>query len=118
MSQTAPDGPSSDRVTTRDWFFRGLVVVNLTLLVLIFVPTFSGIGSNAPGLADRVGGKIRLAGWRADVVWVCVSTMCILLAAVGPASERGISRLTSVLCRLWIGCFVVYGSYVLLHMFG
>jgi hypothetical protein len=94
------------------------VVVNLALLVLTFVPAFSGIGSNASGLADRAWGNIRLAGWRADVVWVCASTLFILLAAIGPASERGISGLTSALCRVWLGCFVIYGSYTVLHMFG
>ena len=109
---------SSERVTTTDWFLRGLVAVNLALLVLMFVPAFSGMGRNAPGLADRVLGNTRIAGWRADVVWVCVSTVVILPSAIGPASERGIARLTSVLCRAWIGCFVVYGGYALLHMFG
>ena len=118
MTQSLREGPRPDQVTTADWLLSGLVAVNLALFVVMFVPAFSGIGGNGPGVADRLWGNYRLAGWRADVVWVCASTLVILRAAIGPARDRWISRLTSALCRVWIGCFAAYVGYALLHMFG
>ena len=118
MPEILRETTNSDRVRTVDWFLRGLVAVDFALFVLLFVPAFSGIGRQQPGVADRLWGAYRVAGWRADVVWVCGSTVFILLAAIGPASLRGVSRLTATLCRLWMGCFVVYAGYVVLHMFG
>ena len=100
-----------------DWVLRGVLAVNFILLILSFIPTFSGIGSE-PGLADRLWGNLRLAGWRADVVWMCVSTLLIFAGGLRWTRERGARRTTSILCWAWIPCFFGYLGYALVHMFG
>lgn len=100
-----------------------VIAVNLVLFVLtLFVPAFSGIGEQS-GLADRLWGDYRSGGWRADVVWVFVSTLAILilwLAYVGTTSDKCTReyKLVFASCAIWMGCFVVYAGYVLLHMMG
>lgn len=100
-----------------DWILRSVLVVNLAVLVLTCIPGFSGIGQ-VPGYADRLLGGFRLGGWRADVVWMCVST-CVIAAAAfpGPGIERP-RRRTAILCRMWLPCFGAYLGYIVTHMFG
>ena len=104
------------------WVLCALTTVNFVLFVLtLFVPAFSGIGEK-PGLADRLWGNPS-GGWRADVVWVFMSTIAILilwLAYVESASDKGTReyKLVFTSCAVWMGCFVVYVGYVLLHMMG
>ena len=105
------------KMTAADWALRGVLAVNVALLALSFVPAFSGIGPE-PGLADRLWGNLRFGGWRADVVWMCGSTLLIFAGGLRWTRERGARRTTSVLCWLWLPCFVGYLGYALLHMFG
>jgi len=121
---------SASRMSTFDLFVRGILVVNFALLVLSFVPAFSGTGRE-PGAADRLLGDYRLDGWRADLVWMWLSTawifcVCILRAYLvivvgGPSwpRARGARRTTSVLCWAWLACFVfLYVPYTFAYMFG
>ncbi|HKW12230.1 MAG TPA: hypothetical protein VJO33_17720 [Gemmatimonadaceae bacterium] len=114
-------------MSTSEWILRGVLAVNFALLVLSFVPAFSGIGQPEPGVADRLWGNYRFDGWRADVVWMCVSTVICLLRVYlvivvrGPTwtRERGSRRITSILCWVWLACFFfLYLPYTLMHMFG
>ena len=105
------------QMSATDWVLRGVPAVNFTLFLLSFIPAFSGIGPE-PGVADRLWGNYRLAGWRADVVWMCASTVIIGTGSLRSTSERGPRRMTSIICRVWLACFVVYLSYTLLHMLG
>lgn len=89
-----------------DRLLRALLAVNLVLLVLSFIPAFSGTGAR-PGLADALFGKIRFGGWRADVVWMVASSLIILIGAL---------RWTRDLA--WLPCLLVYLGWALLHMFG
>jgi len=54
-------------MTPVDWFLRSVILANLVLPGLSFIPAFSGVG-DTPGLADRLWGEIRFGGWRADFV--------------------------------------------------
>ena len=110
-------GRSPERMSAGDWIIRGLLAINAALLVLTFVPAFSGTGA-APGLADRLWGNYRYGGWRADVVWMCGSTVVILVGGLRPTVEVGAERTTSRLCWAWLVCFFFYLGYVVMHMFG
>jgi hypothetical protein len=100
-----------------DRVLRGLVAVDFVLLVLTFVPVFSGIGQD-PGLADRWWGSARVGGWRADVAWMCGSSLLVLVGGLPGGAELGLRRRTVVVCRLWLPCFVLYVGYTVFHMFG
>ncbi len=120
MESTTHDtvnGASAGPASTIDWILRGVLTVDLALFVLTFVPAFSGIGP-APGLADRLWGSVRFGGWRADVVWMCGSTVLIVAGGLRGIGEHGPRRTTSVLCWSWLPCFVVYLGYIVVHMFG
>jgi hypothetical protein len=99
-----------------DWIIRGLLVVDGVLFILSFIPAFSGVGPE-PGLADRIWGHDS-GGFRGDVVWMCLSTVVILVGGLRPTAEPGAERTTSNLCWAWLACFVVYLGYVVTHMFG
>lgn len=100
-----------------DWVLRGVLAVNLVILVLSFTPWFSGIGPEL-GVADRLLGSYRPGGWRADVAWMFVSTALIAIFALGGSDQSRSRKTTVILCRVWLVCFVVYLGYVLTHMFG
>lgn len=105
-------------MTPMDWLLRSILLANLVLLGLSFVPAFSGVGER-PGLADRLWGEIRFGGWRADVAWMFGSTLLLLTAGVVLRTrEPGARQQTSMLCVLWLPCFVLYMFYVVSHMFG
>jgi hypothetical protein len=106
--------PAKMRVV--DWVVRGLIAINVALLILTFVPAFSGTGAK-PGMADRLWGDYRYGGFRGDVVWICVSTIVILVGGLRPTDGPGAERTTSNLCVLWLPCFLSYLLYVLVHMF-
>jgi hypothetical protein len=100
-----------------DWVLRTVIALNLLLFALPFVPGFSGIGP-APGLADRLWGNARLAGWRADVVWMAGSSLLILAGTSRWTGEASARKTTAILCLAWLPLFVVYLGYTLIHMFG
>jgi hypothetical protein len=110
-------GVDRSRMGVADWLLRGLLVVNFTLFALTFIPAFSGIGPKA-GVADRWWGDYRFDGWRADVLWMCLSSVVIFAGAFRWTAAPGAWRRTSNLCRIWLACFVVYVGYVVIHMFG
>ena len=104
------------------WVLCSVIGVNFMFFVLTFVPAFSGIGPD-PGLADRLWGSYRVGGWRADVVWVFASSAVLFFLAVAYASSRSARRsraykLVVTASTVWLGCFVVYIRYILIHMMG
>jgi hypothetical protein len=99
------------------WILRALLALNFALFLLTFVPAFSGIGPEA-GLADRLWGNYRFGGWRADVVWMCGSTMFLLAAGLVWISRNRSAKITIIAYSLWMACFLFYLGYVFLHMFG
>lgn len=99
------------------WILRGFLAVDFALFVLTFVPAFSGIGPE-PGLADRLLGNYRLAGWRADVVWMCASSVFILAVGLHWIRENRSANITRIALYLWLTCFPFYLLYMIIHMFG
>ena len=104
---------------------RVLLAINFVLFVLTFIPAFSGIGQPEPGLADRLWGDYRFAGWRADIVWVCATSVFIGLSTTAFVVDGGVWSVkdrryhnTAIVCLVWLACFLVYLGYCLLHMFG
>ena len=99
-----------------------VIAVNFILFVLTFFPAFSGIGAQ-PGLADRLWGNYRFAGWRADIVWVVTSSAVLFLLSlaysVSSTARRSRAYKLVVISSLgWLGCFVVYVRYIFSHMMG
>src|ERR1700733_5586592 len=86
------------------WSFRGLLAVNYALFVLTFIPAFSGIGRN-PGLADRLLGNYRFGGWRADVVWMCASSVFIIATGIIWIRGNRSANITRIAWCLWLACF-------------
>ena len=99
------------------WILRGLLAVDFALFVLAFVPAFSGIGPE-PGVADRLWGNYRFGGWRADVVWMCASSVFIIVAGFPWIKQSRSAKITRFAWFLWLGCFPVYLCYTVIHMFG
>lgn len=99
-----------------DFIVRGIMALDLILLILTFIPTFSGLGPE-PGMADRLWGTYRIGFWRIDFVWMCVSTVGILAGGLRPTVERGSERTTSNLALAWLPCFFIYICYIVMHMF-
>lgn len=97
-----------------DRILRAVIAINFALLVLSFIPAFSGRQHQA-GFADDLWGSYRLDGWRADVVWVCASTFFIMVAStpfivvggVRSTKDRRYHK-TAILCLVWMACFLVY----------
>ena len=100
-----------------DWLIRGLLAINVALFILTFIPAFSGVGQG-PGVADRLWGSVRFGGWRADVVWMLVSSIVILFGGLRRTAERGAEKTTSNLCWAWLACLFFYLCYAVMHMFG
>jgi hypothetical protein len=99
------------------WILRGLLAVNFALFVLTFVPAFSRIGPE-PGLADRLLGNYRFGGWRADVVWMCASSLLIIAAGLPWIMGNRSAKITRVAWFLWLACYPFYLFYTVIHMFG
>jgi len=99
------------------WILRGLLAVDFALFVLTFIPAFSGIGQE-PGLADRLLGNYRLGGWRADVVWMCASSVLIIAIGLPWIRENRYAIITRIAWFLWLACFSFYLIYIVIHMFG
>lgn len=99
------------------WILRGLLAVDFVLFVLTFIPAFSGIGPEA-GLADRLLGNYRFGGWRADIVWMCASSVLIIATGLPRIRENRSAKVTRIAWCLWLTCFPFYLFYIVLHMFG
>jgi len=99
------------------WILRGFLAVDFVLFVLSFIPAFSGIGP-APGIADRLLGNYRFGGWRADVVWMCASSVFIIAIGLRWIRENRSANVTRIAWFLWLACFPIYLIYTVIHMFG
>lgn len=93
-----------------------MLALDVAVLILTVIPVFSG-KDPMPGLVDQLWGKERFGGFRADVVWMCVSTIVILVGGLRPTIEPGAERTTSNLCWAWLACFIFYLCYIVTHMF-
>jgi hypothetical protein len=102
-----------------------ILLVDVCLFVLSFVPWFSGVNRKfnaGPGVADHLFGSRTVGGWRGDVVWMVGSTLLLAVAFIflslnrsGEASGGRILKL----CGAWIiVVFPIYMAWVVMHMMG
>lgn len=98
-----------------DLILRSVLAVNFLLFFLSFIPAYQRWPNPA---------KLDLGGFRIDFVWVCISTLFIVVASIPFFVVGGIAqtkqarfRRTAILCLLWLVCFLIYLGYSLLNAF-
>jgi hypothetical protein len=70
-----------DMPTRRFTGFRCIVGFNLVLIALSWSAWFEGTATRV-GVVDHLFGSFRLGGFRADVVWLVLSTVAIAVAGL------------------------------------
>jgi hypothetical protein len=95
----------------KETIFRAVVAVNLLLVALSWWPWFEGTAAK-PGAVDHLLGTLRLGGFRADVVWLVISTLFIFLALFLFLAEARRSRSARANVLLCLAEIVAFGSFV------
>ena len=91
------------------WIIRSIVAVNFVRFLLAFVPSFEGTDKSV-GAADTIFAW-RMAGFRADFVWLVVSTILVFLAGVYfifRIKEDRTAKTDVILCAAWVVAFIIY----------
>jgi hypothetical protein len=95
--------------------FRTVVGINLLLVAFSWWPWFEGTATKV-GAVDHLLGGLRLGGFRADVVWLIISTLFIF-AAFFPfliaARKSRSARINALLCVVEILAFCSFIHRVL-----
>lgn len=91
---------------------RTTVLFNLILIGLAWSPWFEG-NDREIGFADKLFGGLRLGGWRADVVWLFLSSFLLLFPLLyffERAKESGAAKVNVIFCLAGIVgfCFFLY----------
>ena len=89
---------------------RGTIVFNLALVALSWWPWFEGTAVR-PGAVDHLLGAFRLGGFRADLVWLVVSTLFIFFALfpfLFKARTSRFARTNALLCFAEIIAFCLF----------
>jgi hypothetical protein len=107
-------------ISLHDWIpknlvqgvFRGIVVVNVILVALLWWPWFGGTAEKV-GEVDRLLDPFRIGGFRPDCVWLVFSTFLIaisLFVFLFKARADGNARVNACLCliELLAFCSFVY----------
>lgn len=104
------------QIPMRVLVLRVVIALNFVLIILSFFPWFEGT-EQKPGVADEIFGRYRLGGFRADFVWLTVSTVVIFFCL------RSILRISKTNTRMkldlclhiaWIVAFMVFVARALL----
>ena len=88
---------------------RSLITINFIRFALSFSSRFEGT-ANRVGMSDTIF-RWQLGGFRADFVWLVLSTMVIILALLyvrGDRRRNHGARLDVFLCAAWLVAFVIY----------
>ena len=86
---------------------RFVVGFNLVLIALSWWPWFEGTPTRV-GAVDLLLGSFRLGGFRADVVWLFLSTAFIAVSGIGCIRRAGsdpLSRINVLLCLIEVVAF-------------
>ena len=107
QNSSFPEGRAVGVVTV---ILRTVIGLNFVRYALSFSPWFEGSAS-VPGLADRLFNPNHTNGFRADFIWLALSTVLIFFAMFGfvPSfkdSQR--SRVNVYLSLAWVAAFVFY----------
>jgi hypothetical protein len=84
--------------------------MNFLRFLLSFIPSFEGTEHDA-GSVEKLFGSFRIAGFRADFVWLLFSTPIIFLAAfyfLWEARKNRLALIDFALCLLWVAAFAEY----------
>ncbi len=88
----------------------GVVGFNLVLMAISLTSWFGGT-ERTPGVADQIFGKVRLGGFRGDIVWLMVSTVILFLAMfvfIIQARQSLAARISAALCVAEVLAFGLY----------
>lgn len=89
---------------------RVALAMNFLRFLLSFIPSFEGTEHDA-GSVEKLFGSFRIAGFRADFVWLLFSTPIIFLAAfyfLWEARKNRLALIDFALCLLWVAAFAEY----------
>jgi hypothetical protein len=89
---------------------RCVIALNFVLFSFSFTAWFQGT-EKIPGMADRLFGSYRFGGFRADFVWIVVSTVFIFFALLAFATSTRDARSVRInrwLCVAWIVACLIY----------
>jgi formate-dependent nitrite reductase membrane component NrfD len=92
-----------------------VVVFNVLLITLNWFTWFGGDAQQA-GAADRIFGQLRLGGFRADSVWLVVSTVGLgfaFLFFVTEAKRSREAKINAILCLVGVVAFCFYVVHAL-----
>jgi hypothetical protein len=95
--------------------FRVIVAGNLVLIAFSWFPWFEGTAYR-PGVVDHLLGGLRLGGFRADAIWLFVSTLFIFVALFPfliKAKKDRSARINALLCIIEILAFCSFVYRVL-----
>jgi hypothetical protein len=87
-----------------------IAVANLALIWLSWFPWFGGSEQHV-GIADKLFGQMRLSGFRADIVWLCLSTGVLFFAGcffILQARRSRNARVSAALCVAEVLSFAMY----------
>jgi hypothetical protein len=102
--------PPKPRRHTSDLLIRWVVSLNVLLVILSWFTWFGGNTQHA-GVADRIFGQIRFANFRADFVWLIISTGAlgfVFFYFLVQARRDRQSIVNALLCLVGIVAFCVY----------
>lgn len=95
---------------SRVTIFRAVISFNLILIALTWWPWFEGTETRV-GAADHLFGSFRILGFRADLIWLILSTVFVLVALVPflvKAREDHVARINALLCVVEILGFCAF----------
>lgn len=91
------------------WLIRCLIAINFVRFALSFSSRFEG-DSETSGLADQLF-SVRLGGFRADFIWLGLTTIAIFLATFYFFLSRNMyphRKLDAFACLAWVAAFSVF----------
>jgi hypothetical protein len=113
MTSEGTKAPEDNRAKSREGLMiRGVVLFNAALIAVSWTRWFSGDAKHV-GWADRLFGQIRFGGFRADFLWIVLSTAALGIAFLYFASQSFRSREARVnamfcLCGIVAFCLFIY----------
>jgi hypothetical protein len=91
--------------------FRLIIAFNLILIALSWSPLFEGTETKV-GAVDHLLGAFRLGGFRADVIWLVVSTAGVFLALIVFLIEARRSRTARINALLCVTEILAFCSFI------
>ena len=95
----------------RHIFLRSIIGFNFILIALSWSPWFEGNDTRV-GAVDHLLGAFRLGGFRADFIWLVLSTGIIALAGLSFLLKVRSSRAARINALLCAAEILAFGSFV------